>query len=420
MDRIKVILKNNTNFTPYKFYNEFLQDVADFYRQGNKEVIAFKLFEYGDDSVYDSSYRIDPIVIPLLLSLFEQLSKYHKRKLPFLLFNNVATISVLEFLFRSDFFFIVGNNENPNFPKGRNILDFNSGLLGSFKGKVLRNEHRVRSYSLEQDSLAASLKEYNSEEQKRDFLISHYTYKVREHFGELLFDNEFTTEVYNTYIDILSELITNSVLHSGANSYALMFVDRFKTKFSISDNGVGFGPSMKLKQPTFYYQKDSLKKNLEEKISITQIPTPVLDNLFTIFETLYYSSLKDRHGIFDLMITVVLESKGYFRIHNENSQIIISNRMMDELQILSHLRAEIYETHTKYNLGQIDEKLWTDILTNKSAAIRTAFLIFCEKAIAKYSNDIQYSSIRFFKVRFRGVHIEVEIPNTLSDDNINN
>jgi hypothetical protein len=28
-----------------------------------------------------------------------------------------------------------------------------------------------------------------------------------------------------------------------------------------------------------------------------------------------------------------------------------------------------------------------------------------------YSEEIQYSSVRFFNVKFRGVHIEVEIPN---------
>lgn len=419
MDNVKAILKSNSNLTPYKFYTEFLEGLAEFYRN-SENAIGFKLFEKGDEDIYESRYQIDPIVIPLLLSLFEQLSKYHKQALPLLLFNNRATIDVLEFLYQSDFFSLIGDNNNPSFPKGRNMISFDRGFLGAFKGKVFRKEHRVRAYSLADDGLSSLIKNYATEEDKRDFLISHYTYKVREHFQELLFDNEFTADIYNIYIDILSELITNSVLHSGSNAFALMFVDRFRTKFSISDNGVGFAASMKLKQPTFYYTPNAVKKILSKKIIIGNIPDPILDNLFTIFDTLYFSSLKDRHGIFDLMITVVLESKGYFRIHNENCQIIISNRMMDELLILNDFRNDIYNLHTDYLLNQIDEQTWQDTLVIKSKAIQDAFISFCEKAVAKYSIDIKYSSLRFYKVKFRGVHIEVEIPNSLSDDNFNN
>lgn len=417
MLNVRSIIKSNINLTPYKFYTDFLQDIAESYRNGATEIVL-QLFEKGDEDVYSSNYHIDPIVVPLLLSLIEQLSKYHKKKLPLQLHNNPATIDVLEFLVKCDFFHISGNNTNPNFPRGRNILEFDPLFFGLFKGKVLRTQHRVRAYSLEEEGLAIAIKDFPSEEEKRDFLMSHYTYKVRDHFQELLFANELTVDLHNIYIDILSELITNAVLHSKSNAYALMFVDRFKTKFSISDNGVGFEISMKSKTSTSYYELNSLKNELAKHSTISTISTQILNNLHTIFDTLYYSALKERHGLFDLMVTVVLGSQGYFRIHSENSQIIISNRMMDELKDLEHLRSEIYVIHNLHALNQIADTEWEEMLREKSQLLKNSFVDFYKKAIDKYSVDIKFSSLRFFLVKFRGVHIEVEIPNNLSYDNI--
>lgn len=419
MAELVPIIKSNTTLTPYKFYSEFLSDAAAFYRSSGG-TIGFKLFEKGDDDVYGSKYRIDPITIPLLLCMLEQLSKYHKTPLQVLLYNNVATVSALEFLQKCDFFYLAGNNINPNFPRGRNLISFDSKFIGLFSKRELRNEHRVRAYSLKDDDLGIKLDHYESEDQKRDFLISHYTYKVREHFEDLLFDNDFTADIYHIYIDILSELITNSVLHSGSNAYALMFVDRFNTKFSISDNGHGFSFSMQKKVSTFYYEPFEVKKELEGKIKISNISSEIHENLFTILETLYFSSLKDRQGLFDLMITVVLNSKGYFRIHNDNCQIVISNRMMDELEELQHLRMKISQTHNSFHLSVIDKSEWETILKEISQDMKAAFISFCEKAVVKYNDDIRYSSLRFFKVRFRGVHVEVEIPNSFSNDHFSN
>lgn len=418
MENVRSILKSNIKFTPYKFYTQFLEEVASSYRAGDSSEIAFKLFDNGDENLYDSRYRIDPIVIPLLLSLFEQLSKFHKKKLHLELYNNFATIDVLEFLYKSDFFFISGDNTLPSFPKGRNILEFDNRFFGAFRGNDPRKEHRVRGYSLEDDGLRSLLQKYTGEDKQRDFLISHYTYKVREHFQDLLFDNDFTADLHNIYIDILSELITNAVLHSKSNAYALMFVDRYRTKFSISDNGVGFEESMKTKEATSYYTPNQLRNELIQYPALETVSQQILENLFTIFETLYYSALKDRHGIFDLMINVVLGSHGYFRVHNNNSQIIISSRMMKELKDLAEIRKHIYDIHISFLLGQLDKESWSLELAQKSEQLRYSFVSFYKKAIDKYSHEIKYSSLRFFKVKFRGVHIEVEIPNTISNDSI--
>jgi len=410
MSKLISIIKSDITFSPYKFYSDFLDAVSKYY-SNESTIPCFKIVENGDEEIYNSNYRIDPITIPLLLSLFEQLQKFHKSPIELLLYNNRATIKLLDFLYGSDFFYLCGDNMNPTYPKGRKIMSFNDGFIGNLEGKNQRSEHKVRAYSLDDDNLTVLLAGFESEEQKRDFLISHYTYKVREHFEELLFENQFTLSYHNSYIDILSELITNGVLHSKSQTFALMFVDRFKTKFSISDNGIGFEASMEIKDPTFYYTYNDLRSILINRKRLANISDKILDNLYSIFETLYYSSIKERKGLFDLMINVVLNSKGYFRLHTENCQVIISNRMMDELNDLEINRKEIYELHNRYLLKLIDDSYYKNNLINLSIHMKTSFVKFFDKAIDKYNNDIKFSSLRFYKVKFRGVHIEVEIPN---------
>lgn len=402
------ILKNNISFTPYIFYTSFLKEVAESIAL-NKN-IQFKLVENGDDNVFDSNYRIEPITIPLLLSLSEQLSKYFFKPIDLSLYNNPATKEVLNFLYKSDFFYIAGNNRNPYYPYGRNILNFEESYFGDFIKKDPRLEHRVRCYSLTDDYLTDKIEIYKNDDEKRDFLISEYVYIVREHFQELLFDNSNTSDKADYYIEILSELITNGVLHSKSNTFALMFANKFAIKFSISDNGIGFEESLKSKSENFIYKPLELKNKLDE-IKILNVNNKVLNNLNFIIETLFFSSLKDRRGLFDLMISVVLNSNGYFRLHSDNSQIIISNRMNKELVVLSNLRNRLFDIHKTILVNKIDDYRFNEEMISIKNEILYCFVELYYNLCNKYNNDFKYSSIRFFNVKFKGVHIEVEIPN---------
>jgi hypothetical protein len=69
------ILNNNEKLTPYVFYSRFLKEVAAEIQEHND--INFKLAENGDDYIFDSNYTLEPITIPLILSLTEQLSKFY-------------------------------------------------------------------------------------------------------------------------------------------------------------------------------------------------------------------------------------------------------------------------------------------------------------------------------------------------------
>lgn len=401
------ILKNNENFTPYVFYSSFLKEVAE---SINKDgYIVYKFVEFGDKNIFESNYRIEPITIPLILSLSEQLSKYFKEPIELLLYKNNATKEVLNFLYKSDFFNVAGT-KNFTSPLGMNILKFDESFFGDFEKKDPRPEHRVRCYSLNDDNLKSKLEEYESEDEKRDFLISEYVYTVREHFQELLFENSNTSDKTDYYVELLSELITNGVLHSKSNTFALMFVNKFSTKFSISDNGIGFQESLKSKTEKSFYKPFELK-NIIDELNILKINHNILNNLHVIFETLYYSALKDRRGLFDLMISVVLESKGYFRLHSDNSQIIVSNRMNNELIELSNLRNKLFNFHEKILVNAIKDNRYEADMNSIQKDIMSCFVRLYKNICDKYNNDYRYSSIRFYNVKFKGVHIEVEIPN---------
>jgi hypothetical protein len=404
MNKIVPIIDSGKNFTPLFFYTEFLKKLANFYRENKNEELKFRLFEKGDNDIFNSTYRIDPISIPLLLSITEQLSKFHKKPLELLLNNNNATLNALEFLFRTNFFKTI----NTSSERGNNILKYDPNYLGAFLGNEIRKEHLVRSYKKE---------DYNNvdfdqadEILLRDQVNSLTSYNVQVHFQELLFDNDNTVNNHNAYIDILSELITNGVIHSQSTTYAMMFVDRHQTKFSISDNGIGLKNSLSSKNSfPSYYQKNELRDSIGLKLEF--VDQYFIDNLLDIFEILFYSSLKERKGLFDLMINVVIKSDGYFRLHTDNCQIIISNRIFKYISSLNEFRDEILSIHSLFELGKIDPDNFQKSILEKKNLIKNQFIKIIKSTAKYYSEETRFSSIRFYNVKFKGVHIEVEIPN---------
>lgn len=171
------IIDDGKNFTPLIFYTEFLPKLAKYYREDNSNNIEFLLFEKGDNEIFSANYRIDPISTPLLLSIAEQLSKFHKKSLELYLNNNHATIKVLEFLFRSGFFRISKENK---------IFNYNENYLGAFQGNEIRKEHIIRAYTKEDYS---NIDFSTSDEiSLRDHVNSVVSYNVQSHFRDLLYD----------------------------------------------------------------------------------------------------------------------------------------------------------------------------------------------------------------------------------------
>lgn len=413
MNNMISILENRKTFSPFYFYTEFLKKVSNFYREFPNETIRFSLIQEDDFEASFGVYYIDPISLPLFLSLAEQLKKYHNQTLNFSLSNNSSTNEVLAFLDRADFFHLIGDNINPTYPIGKKIFKYDKRYLGNFNSNIQRLEHKVRGYSLNEDNLRNKIEGFTPERQ-RDYLVEYYTYKVKEHFGVLFQSNQYTKELVFDFIEILAELITNGVLHSSSDAYVLMFSNSEKTSFSISDNGIGLFGSLLIKDTNnviTYYKKFELFKELQ-KINNLKISNQIQDSLLSIFETLFYSFLKDRKGLFDLMCNVVLNCNGYFRLHNENSQIIVSSRMTNELKQLALLRENILNIHKLYLFEQISIEQFNFEINQQASFAKQKFIDLVILIFSKYHNDVKYSSIRFYEVKFKGVHIEVEIPNS--------
>lgn len=411
MKNIISILENNIKFSPFYFYNEFINKISDFYQiDYNGEKIEFRLVLGSDFEFIDNYYFIDPISLPLFLSLAQQLKDYQKSPIQLFLSNNPGTISILEFLYRADFFHLVGKNINPNYPIGKNIFEFNEGYLGGFQGKNQRIEHKIRCYSLDDDNLREKIKLLPDEESKRDYLVEYFTYKVRDHFAVLLTEKENTAKLANKFIEILAELITNGVWHSESDTYALMFSDKFKTKFSISDNGIGLYKSLEKKEGNSFYKKFDLLNELSSSFNLN-VSKHIKLSLLAIFETLYFSMLKDRQGLFDLMCFTVVNCNGYFRLHNEFAQVIVSSRMLNELKLLYKTRVSIINTHNSFLFRQLPKDEFNNSMYKLTLESKKQVIMLAKTIFNKYNKDTRFSAIRLFEVKFRGVHIEVEIPN---------
>lgn len=406
------IIENGKTFSSFYFYTDFITRVADYYRIHNQEEpISFDFALDAKDDINKYSYYVDPIALPMLVSLAEQLKRYHKNTtLQLQLVNRASTIGLIKFLYSADFFHLVGDNINPIFPIGKDIFQYNHANLGWLNGIDQRAFHKIRGYSLSDNNLKAIIASILIDEEKRDYLISHYTYEVKNHFSELLYENRIIQEQADDFVKILSELITNGVIHSKSNVYALMFSDKYKTKFSISDNGIGLRESLLAKKDTWYYQAHDLYNTLS-KYSELKVSAVIKESTLSIFEALYYSMLKNRLGLFDLICKVVIDGDGYFRLHNDNAQIIVSHRMIKELDLLYEFRQDILKLHYQFMYGDIEEAFYRKEIISIASTSKKVFKAFANSIFDKYSEDVRYSSIRFYKVKFKGVHIEVEIPN---------
>ena len=419
------IIKQGKTFTSFEFYNVFLKEIALFYKDKLKENISFSLINTIDNDVAYNKYRIDGNTLPLLLNIFEQLSSYQKMGIKLDLQNvyghnqSLGTYELISFLNNSNFFNIAQRNSQnysklePSYP----IVDIGTNILPS---KNSNSTFEIDCFSLSQDDNLRLELDGLTEEEKRDKLVEYYMFKVEKKFSKLFPEfNSSKNFLQNTsniidyrkfYVHVLPELITNGVLHSGANTFASLYKDMYKTKISVSDNGIGFNESLNSKENLGFYKRDRLKKELSRKNNFN-INSNFLIHLHSIFETLYFSMLKNRLGLFDLICNVILMLDGTFRIHTENTQLVLSKRITDTILKLYNKRKEIVKLHDEKLLGKINSEqlnIQMEILSSHALGL---FLDFYEQILEKYSKDVRFSSVRFFPVKFKGVHIEVEIPN---------
>ncbi|WP_158991703.1 hypothetical protein [Mucilaginibacter sp. L196] len=398
---IRLTLKNGGAFTSFRFYTEFLPELTIFYRSRYKGEPPY--------FVIDRNLKLEPSVLPLLIALGVYLKNYHKQSIFLDIENDFTDNDVIRLLLRSDFLYIIGNNTNPTFPIGKRIFQFDQTKIGALTNKQdWRSDHKVRIYSMN-DTGVIDVNHIKGEEAKRDFLIEHFSFVVVEHFYSLLSEMGVSENAKNNQVDILSELITNGLYHSGSDAYVMMFNSPYKTICSIADNGIGLQATIKNKEASAYYEPYSIVKELTGKTGI-KVSEQIQICILSIFETFYYSMLKERQGLFDLMLNIVVNCQGYFRLHCESVQIIVSARMMEELNELQIIRNEITHLHNTFNLGRIQELEFTNRMIPISQNARTSIIKLAHNIFKKYTEDVRYSALRLLETKFNGVHIETEIP----------
>jgi hypothetical protein len=391
--------------TSYKFYNQLLIRLQDYYRSKDYSNLP-PIFTFS------SKFYIDSTVLPLLAGLGFYLSRFHGKAINLELTNTPETINIIHYLDKSDFFYIVGNNTNPTYPLGKQIFEFDPAYIGGYSGyiqRLQRVDHKLRCYAPVDSYINEILKSKYHAGIKRDFLLEYIKGRAENEFINIFEDRILLSQLKREFTSIISELVVNGIFHSHspvfimAQSKGNISANINTTTISVVDVGIGFYNSLQAKTNSDYkfFKKNEIIDELKRKDK----------NLFTqdlssIFEVLCYSLSQKRDGLFDLMINCFINNDGefqvlnYFRIHNKSCQIILSYKFQHHLEELKFIREEIRRRYLQDDEIGIDKL----VLEGKSKIIE-----FAVRIVSEFSSNIQVSALRYSKVQFPGVHIELEI-----------
>lgn len=341
-------LSLNNNVTSMRVYEEFLYQLNRWYRSGDD--ISEPIIDLSEVEWLDSA------AIPNILSIGNIMRIFHKKPIKLLLPNNM---NVLNYLSNSNFFLASS-------VKGIELFEYDSELIDRanfFVAKENRDKHKIQYYlpyigyyDIEKEEKQLELRSEIYEEVRYAIVPNRYREVIMD--KENLSDNEV-----DVLLDVISEVICNSMLYSKSISYATIQTNRFKSIFSISDTGIGFKKSL------------ISKKNYKSSIGNSENTRTIKDkkeyyDFFAIMEMMEYSYLQDRRNLWSLK-NIIVNKGGTLRIHNNSTQVIYSSNKCAGCH--KHARECVDCFLKSYNEGR--------------------------------------SNIRIFKASLRGVHIEVELKN---------
>lgn len=87
-----------------------------------------------------------------------------------------------------------------------------------------------------------------------------------------------------------------------------------------------------------------------------------------------------------------------------------SPRLGKELESLEEIRNKIRKLYFEKEFKQNEETKFDVEIKQLISEGELLLLELFQNTLKKYSDDVKFSAIRTFNVRFKGVHIEVEIP----------
>ena len=376
------------NITSFVFYNQLFKALREHYKQNGVAVSPTFSFIHVK--------RFDSLVIPNLISLGFILKSIHSKPTPLEIPNLLDTASrkAIKFLDNGWFFKAVGKKNifseeldidgskllsTVKQETGYEIYDFEPKMLGFYDVNVSYNpDHRVCIYKDESYSYYSKFIQEGVSEEELGIIRSE-KYRdlkpiiAKRYWNVLKVLNDNNKGVV---LDVLTEIITNSVLYSGSRCSAMLQTKDNETKISISDYGVGFEYSFEKRQEKFGgdYKNVFNEFNTDEQEKYK--------NFMYIFETLYYSKAKSvaRDNLFTLLEIVLRKNdtfgidEGTIRIHYNDTQVIMTSKRCSKC--------------SKFNPKN------------------------CAKCLLKNYNpakEASKSNLRFYDSTFRGVHIEVEL-----------
>ncbi len=217
-------------------------------------------------------------------------------------------------------------------------------------------------------------------ELRRTYMSDNMQKNIEENCRLILSDTHNLPEnIINCTIEGLAEILTNASIYSQSQGYAYLASDRFGTKGSICDCGIGL-------QESFEQQGNSCEWVLNNEDIVNN---PELERYYLIMEIMNYSYLKHKMGQRCNLWTVqndLTRYGGTFKIHYGNIQVIFSSKRCKECKKICYFD------------GCGKRICLADDLTPCLECLRGGYL------------NNQNIAIRNYEVAFRGVHIEFEIP----------
>jgi len=373
--------------TSFVFYNYLFNALREHYKVNGIKILPIFSFVLVE--------RFDAVVVPNLIGIGIILKGIHKTKIPL----RFARTSSTKFLDNAWFFKGVGKEDyycetinrggyaTDELEKtGYELFDFDDRFLGFYNNTneqtVNNPEHKVYIYDddsysyysrfIDPESTPKELRKIRSDK------YDHLKPKIEKRYLSILkkIDNEKEKEII---INILTEIITNSILYSGSKSTAMLQTIGKRTIISVSDFGVGFEYSFEKKKEIFG------EENREIFNLFTREEQEKYKNYLYIFETLNYSKKRGesdvRSNLYTLLIGILNEVvmgwnnnivDGTMRIHYNDTQVVFTSNRCRKCEIID------------------PKKCVKCLLDNRS-------------------EDKQKSPVRFFNSKFQGVHIEVEL-----------
>jgi hypothetical protein len=334
---------------------KFDEDVTSFFFYNKMLPSLHEYFKFHRDSdlYFDFSdvEFVNPLVIPNILTLAVILKEYFGQPVRLFIPWKPRLLSYL-----ADIKFI-------DIVTRYSLFDIDEGYIGDYETHKIKEECKTFVFSYDSDEEYI----YNSISLSNEIFKNIY----RD-------DPNISVEKLDNLKKILTEICKNGCSHSKSMCFATMQTNlsrniKFKKAYiSISDCGIGYYDSIRSKildsgfLPYFMDKDDYLKlEAIYEK------------DIAGILEAIFFRRDQAIYGMYDV-INRVVANDGIVRIHSCQTQLIFTKNNF------SHYLND-------------NKKLLNDFKTKYDESIKSNL-------------NTKYSSVRNSEAKFKGVHIEIEIP----------